>query len=961
MRIRVKLTILFAGLTGIMLIVAAFSGYFLFQRELTEKIERDLSSAVILHANDLNNNLLSKKKLLEISWYNLESQARQGKVTPAMLSGYKQVDTELTDMYFAFVSGEFVDGSGWLPPAGYDPRQRPWYREAVAAGRVTVTPPYFEFVTQQMALAIAMPVHDEQGKVYGVVAADVLLKTLVEKLSWAANAYEGGYAYLLDKKGTILLHPETELLGVKPLETPDFQDDLKRVFQRMQQDEQGWGRYFYNGHQRLVYFKQVPEVQWTLVMSVPEDVVYAPLRHLALLFLGILFVATGLMACMSFGVAKRLSQPIDELVAQVKRIGEGEAAQEVQASGYEEMDELATAFNRMASGLQQSFAELSRQGEENAAQLRSFQEITGHLITQGGSTQALFEVVTEDVIRLVGGLHSVISTVNETKDGWIVRQGSGRYGLPTGFRGNFSEGLTQEVLSRGEVVFVPDYHAYSRALTYLQTSPVGSCLGLPLQIEGTTVGVLVVAWARVMEAIDSKPDSILPQSANVVSAALARAQDHEYMYELAYVDELTGMPNRRNFYKQLQEKLAAGGETLEGYVFLLDLDNLKLINDSLGHSQGDRFICAVAAALKSRVPAGGLVARLGGDEFGLWLPFAACQEAGLAASELLRAIEEGETEGEHPLRVTASMGIASYPRDGLTVEELLQNADAALYEAKDSGKNAWRMCTRELVQESREKLFLSNALRSAVANREFRLVFQPIVNTDKKLIAFEALLRWRSAEYGQVPPVKFIPLAEQCGLMPLIGQWVLEEACRFVAKLKQQGQGRVKVHVNVSAQQLEDEGFCAMVEALLREKLQEQHSIILEVTESVFMASVGQAVTSLHELKRQGLTLSMDDFGEGFSSLAQLLRLPFESLKISRTLVQNLGSDARHVQYVAAIVEMMHALRMQVVAEGVETELEWQSVAYCGFDLVQGYYLARPLEEEAAVAWAKENKNQQSV
>ena len=183
MRIRVKLTILFAGLTGIMLIVAAFSGYFLFQRELTEKIERDLSSAVILHANDLNNNLLSKKKLLEISWYNLESQARQGKVTPAMLSGYKQVDTELTDMYFAFVSGEFVDGSGWLPPAGYDPRQRPWYREAVAAGRVTVTPPYFEFVTQQMALAIAMPVHDEQGKVYGVVAADVLLKTLVEKLS----------------------------------------------------------------------------------------------------------------------------------------------------------------------------------------------------------------------------------------------------------------------------------------------------------------------------------------------------------------------------------------------------------------------------------------------------------------------------------------------------------------------------------------------------------------------------------------------------------------------------------------------------------------------------------------------------------------------------------------------------------------------------------------------------------
>ncbi|NCB76271.1 MAG: EAL domain-containing protein [Negativicutes bacterium] len=484
---------------------------------------------------------------------------------------------------------------------------------------------------------------------------------------------------------------------------------------------------------------------------------------------------------------------------------------------------------------------------------------------------------------------------------------------------------------------------------------------MPLQIGGAAVGVLVVAWSQKMAVIDVRTDSILRQYANIVSAALARAQDHEYMYELAYIDELTGLPNRRNFYKQLQEKLAAGETLLGGYVFLLDLDNLKLINDSLGHSQGDRFICAVAAALKCRVPESGIVARLGGDEFGLWLSASDCQEAGLVASELLQSIEDGETEGEHPLHITASMGIAAYPRDGLTVEELLQNADAALYEAKDSGKNAWRMCTRELVQESREKLFLSNALRSAIVNREFSLAFQPIVDAAKNLVAFEALLRWRSAEYGQVPPGKFIPLAEQCGLMPLIGQWVMEQACWFADQLRQQGLGQIRVHVNVSAQQLEDEGFCSMVDGLLREKLQDRNAIILEVTESVFMASIGQAVTSLHELKQQGLTLSMDDFGEGFSSLAQLLRLPFESLKISRTLVQNLGDDERHMQYIAAIVEMMHALNMEVVAEGVETELEWQSVGICGFDLVQGYYIARPLTADAALEWARENKNQQSV
>ncbi|WP_319403463.1 EAL domain-containing protein [uncultured Anaeromusa sp.] len=960
MRIREKLTILFAGLTGAMLLVAAFLGYYLVQRELTSKIERELAVNVVTHTNELNNNILSKAKLLEISWYNLEREAQEGTLTADRLSGYKQVDPELTDMYFGFMNGDFIDGSGWKPPSGYDPRQRPWYKEAVEAGRLKVTAPYLDMVTQQMALAIVMPIHDAQGQVYGVAGADVPLKTLLENLNWASE-YEGGYAYLLDRNGVVLVHPESAVLGVNVLQSPDYQEDMKETIRRMLREEQGWGRYYYNGNSRLVYFKQVPAMQWFLVMSVPEDVVYAPLRQLAVWFLGLFLASMALVISFSFWVAKRLSQPIVALAAEVKRIGEGDLAAKVQASGYEELDELAASFNRMVEGLQQSFAEIARQGEDAAAQARSFQEMTGHLITEGESTQALMAVVTQDAIRLAGGLHSVISTLNETKDGWVVRQSAGRYCLPVGFRGGLSEGLTQEVLQRGEVVFVPDYHSYAAKLSFFYKAPIGSCIGLPLKLGKEIIGVLVVAWSETSSVMDAKAEAILRQYANIVSAALARAQDHESMYQLAYVDELTGLPNRRNFYRQLQEKISAGDEALSGYIFLLDLDNLKLINDSLGHSRGDHFICTVAAALKRHVPVGGMIARLGGDEFGLWLPETACKEAGPVAEQLLRAIEAGETVDEHPLHITASMGIAAYPRDGLTVEELLQNADAALYEAKDSGKNTWRMCTRELLKETREKLFLSNALRSAIANREFSLVFQPIVDAAKNLVAFEALLRWRSAEYGQVPPGKFIPLAEQCGLMPRIGLWVLEEACRFADNLRQQGLGAVRVHVNVSTQQLEDEGFCSMVEDLLHKKLQDRNAIILEVTESVFMASIGQAVTSLHELKQQGLTLSMDDFGEGFSSLAQLLRLPFESLKISRTLVQNLGDDERHMQYIAAIVEMMHALNMEVVAEGVETELEWQSVGRCGFDLVQGYYIARPLTADAALEWAQENKNQQTV
>lgn len=192
-------------------------------------------------------------------------------------------------------------------------------------------------------------------------------------------------------------------------------------------------------------------------------------------------------------------------------------------------------------------------------------------------------------------------------------------------------------------------------------------------------------------------------------------------------------------------------------------------------------------------------------------------------------------------------------------------------------------------------------------------------------------------------------------MMPAIGRWVLEQAASFAQELRQQGMTDIRVHVNVSVKQMEDDDFSAMVENIMKNQADMQHQLIMEVTESVFMESMNRAIASLNDLKETGFSIAMDDFGEGFSSLAQLLRLPFDSLKISRTLIKNLGKEQRHLQYIAAIVEMMHALNLEVVAEGVETEEEWKSVGICGFDLVQGYYIARPLRREDALAWALRN------
>ena len=950
MRIRTKLTLWFAGAASLLMLLAAIAGHYYLQRYLTGQMEDNLSAAVIEHADDLNRNLLGKRNLLEISWYNLEKFAQDGKITENMLSGYKQVDPELTDMYFASVTGEFVDGSGWIPPKDYIPQQRPWYKAAVQAGEITVSDPYYDMVSNQLALAITMPVRDEQGNISGVISADFLLATLLEKLSWV-NAYEGGYAYLMNQQGKILVLSDGKSLDaqaayfLKEEENEDFLRDT-------QQNMQGHGNYQLQGMERLVFYKQIPALNGTLVMTVPQTLILNPLRQAAQIFILVAVFAIISMIVISFPIFRRISRPLENLLSQVKRVSAGDLEVSVEKSGYDELDELAWHFNQMVVDLQYSFSEIKRQNAENIEQMQSFQEATGHLITSGDSVDALFCVIAEDVNRLIVGAHSTISTLSEDGTHWIVRHVAGHSSLQAGDSFLLEQGIIGETIQRRETVFVRSYKEYKRGLPQVQAEAVASYIGIPLQIDGKTAGVLAVAWKETMDTIQPVQEAILRQYANIAAVAIARAKDHEDMFLLAYQDALTQLPNRYSFYQELQQILLEKNE-VGGYLFLFDLDNLKLINDSLGHSQGDAFIRSVAESLQEVMAGKGICARLGGDEFAFWLFADKAAAPGKIAERLLQKIQKGETVAGHHLQITASMGIAVYPRDGETVEELMQNADAALYQAKYDGKNIWRMCSPELIAQSQDKLFLSNALRGAIAAGELRLVYQPIVDGDKKTVAFEALLRWQNEVYGSVSPAKFIPLAEQSGMMPVIGRWVLEEACGFAEELRQQGKGQIRIHVNVSVKQMENEDFSQMVEEIAGGRREAFRQVILEVTESVFMGSVDQAEKCLQSLKKAGFSIAMDDFGEGFSSLSQLLQLPVDSLKISRTLVKNLGQERQHLQYIKAIVEMMHALELEVVAEGVETDAEWKSTLDCGFDLIQGYFISVPLEREAACLWAE--------
>ena len=957
MQIRKKWTILFSGVTVLLLLLAAVTGYYVVQTHLTENFERDLAMQVSLHAKNLNNNLLSKEKMLAVTWHNLHNTVRDGQVLESMLSGYRSVDPELSDMYFGSAeSGRLIDGSGWQAPDDYDARTRPWYQAALTKGSVTVSDPYFEMVTQRLVVGIVMPVTDERGRLLGVVGADIPLATLADNLA-QLRPYDGSYAYLINSKGQILAHPEPAFVAQYVSDIPRLAP-LQNTFLQIQQQRQGILHYRYNELDRLAIFQSLGDAEWIVVLTVPEKEVYRPLQRVFFLFLVFTSLTIAAVVLLTAAAAKRITRPLEALAAQVKAVGDGDLTVRVEPTGDDEMVELATGFNSMVSGLRSLVDQIHDDAEKSIARLQAFQQATGHLVAVG-TTDELFAVITRDIIKLVGSVYSLIATVDTAQHCWSVRHVSGTVRqidqyqnlcLPIG------TGAVGEAIETGTMIFVSDYNTYKKRLVFSEPQNFTSCVAIPLKINGRTVGALMTGWTEQLRHVEEKTGFILQQYANIAAAALEQAGNRENMHRMAFSDALTGLPNRRYFYQNLQALLQDGSMAGEVAVLLLDLDNLKLINDSFGHSHGDEIIQSIGGRMQNVVGDNCIVARLGGDEFSAWITGQNQSDIFQLAQNLLAALERWEKIDDQYLHITASCGIAFYPKDGQTAEELLQKADIALYEAKYAGKNTWRVYTEAMQEKTREKLLLSNGLRGAIERNELKLVYQPLVAPNRQVVGFEALLRWNSPEYGSVSPAKFIPIAEQGYMMDKIGKWVLQEAGQFAHRLAMLGGEDLQTHVNVSVRQLEKEDFVETVEKVVCQAGVAPDQMVLEITESVLMKSVDKSVNRLRQLKADGFLIAMDDFGEGFSSLAQLLRLPVLRLKISRTLVQRLGEDPRHLEYVRAIVEMMHILGMKVVAEGVETETEWQAAVACQFDYVQGYYFSRPLPPKEALEYWRSHR-----
>ena len=434
-----------------------------------------------------------------------------------------------------------------------------------------------------------------------------------------------------------------------------------------------------------------------------------------------------------------------------------------------------------------------------------------------------------------------------------------------------------------------------------------------------------------------------------------RLEDQEHIYRLAHYDALTGLPNR-SLLAQLSHAAiqTAQKEQSPLAVLFLDLDHFKHINDSLGHGVGDALLLAVAARLLSVVRDGDILCRLGGDEFILLLPDTPAEGAAQVAGKLLQASRQPYQVEHHELTMLPSIGIALCPQDGVDFEVLSQCADVAMYRAKLDGRNTFRFFTPEMQSQSVRALQIENALRRALERQQFRLVYQPqICIATGQMHSVEALLRWSHPELGEVSPAEFIPIAEDCGQILPIGEWVLFTALQQLQSWRAAGLGITTVAVNLSAVQFRQPGLPERVAQLLAAMDLPVDSLELELTEGVAVDDPNAAIATMDRLRACGVRLSIDDFGTGYSSLSHLKRFPIYKLKIDRSFVSGLGDDANDRAIVSAIIRMAQALGIETTAEGVETHEQLVFLHEQGCTEAQGYHCGRPMAPPQLEAMAR--------
>ena len=789
---------------------------------------------------------------------------------------------------------------------------RDWYTEVIRKPRFVVGRYIVGRILGQSVLPASYPIIGSGNTVERVVMTAIDVAWL-DQLLRETRLPEGVVVSMLDTEGTVLAQQPGGADSVgKPYHLPGMVKVIPAGNKNGSGEAMGS-----DGVPRLFAYTRLSGgagngATGFVAVSIPTDSVLAVADRAFSVNLRLLLGLSVLGLLGTWYVTDRLVlRRMRGMIATARRIAAGDfAARTELGHGSSELSELARAFDEMAASLQQFFEQTQRVMEV-APEAFVVSDEHGCIVMVNAQTEKLFGYSRDEL------LGQSVEMLLPQRTHALHAQHRQTYLAAPVVR---DMGVRRDLAARRK-----DGTEF----------PVDISLG-PLQ---TDKGRLIISAVRDISERKEFESRILHQATH---------------------DALTDLPNRVMFREHVARAMlhATRSEKLMAVLFL-DLDGFKNINDTLGHEAGDELLKSVTDRLAGVLRQDDLVGRQGGDEFTVLLQgVRTVQDIVMIVEKLLAAIAEPFALGSNEMHVTASVGITVFPFDDNEVESLLRNADTAMYQAKEAGKNCFRFYTAEMNTAMRERMEIENGLRHALEQGQFSLQYQPQTSIENgRVVGVEALLRWRHPELGMISPEKFIPVAEESGMIVPIGEWVLRTACRQAKAWEAAGLARLKVAVNLSARQFRQSNLLEMIGQVLQETgLDPQSGMLeLELTESMVMRNVEESVVTLNSLHEMGLQLSIDDFGTGYSSLSYLKRFPINTLKIDQSFVRDISNDPEDAAITVAIVDLAHSLKLNVIAEGVETREQLEFLRAISCNEAQGYYFSRPLAPDALEKFLREH------
>jgi diguanylate cyclase (GGDEF)-like protein/PAS domain S-box-containing protein len=754
----------------------------------------------------------------------------------------------------------------------------------------------------------------------------------IDEIGFKFFNYEIGknrYTYIADLNGTILYHPDIDRIGTK-VENELLNNIINKI-NNGEKIEEYSGIYEYRGTKKYMALKYMKSTGWIIVVAQDLSEILSVSRNIT--GISLILLITFIVISIRFGMrfSETITTPLTNLMNAMKATEEGRLEQQFIYNREDEFGSLSKAYNSMINRLKNNYTELEALYEELAATEEELRVQYDNLIN---SEEQLRISEERYRIALEAGKNGIFEW--STRDDILYL--SEQFKKLIGY--DFEDIKVRDLINK--IVLQEDrkilYSAYREHIEGRRT-----CIECEIRVN---TGYGLIRWMYIKGRVIKEKEGEKIISGAMMDITERKEYEEDIKY-LAFYDTLTDLPNRRYFIEELEKEIKDKDKNKKFAVLLLDLDNFKKVNDTLGHDEGDALLRKVASILKKYANDNVFVARFGGDEFLILLrQFSNLNEIKALAKNIIHDLKEGIDVIGKNIYTTTSIGIAIVPDDGDNVNDIIKNADTAMYKAKSEGKNRYIFFSAEMIEELEKRIEIEKILLESLKSKDFKLVYQPQVSSKTgELHAFEALVRLKNYN---ISPAEFIPVAEETGIIVEIGYFVIEEAVRQIKEWIDKGIEVKPIGVNLSAVQLRDEGFVSNVKSIIKKYSIEPSLLKIEITESALMEDKERNINIIEQLKEMGIQIAIDDFGTGYSSLNYLTFIPVDYIKLDKSFIEKMFAKEGKKEVLDGITFLAHQLNLKVVVEGIEDREQFNYLKSKGCDYMQGYLFSRPVDKEEA-------------